>query len=61
MSTYILLSNFLKINQDISVTYWTLTGFPYIPFVNWKKYKNIKFCKKIIYKIISLLKLNKNL
>ena len=28
--------------------------------VNWeKKYKNIKFCKKIIYKIISLLKLNK--
>jgi hypothetical protein len=56
MSTYILLSNFMKINQDIISTYfniklyenksghycnlgndwshWTLTVFPFIPFVS---------------------------
>ena len=37
ISTYILISNFMKINQDIIVTYWTLTGFPYIPFVSLVK------------------------
>ena len=34
MSTYILLSNFLKINQNIIVTYWTLTGFPLLAWSN---------------------------
>jgi len=38
ISTYILISNFMKINaQDIIVAYWTLTGFPYIPFVSLVK------------------------
>ena len=41
ISTYILISNFMKINEDIIVSnlgndwsHWTLTGFPFIPFVS---------------------------
>ena len=41
ISTYILISNFMKINEDIIVSnlgndwsHWTLIGFPFIPFVS---------------------------
>ena len=37
ISTFILISNFMKINQDIIVAYWTLTELPYIPFVSLVK------------------------